>query len=65
MNMITCGSDCIYQKDGYCCLNFITEINGAAVEGCHYYKQNLSATDVKSCQNMQPIENDRNNQQSY
>lgn len=39
MNMIICGADCIYQKDGYCCLDFISEVSDAAVEGCHYYKK--------------------------
>ncbi len=39
MNMIVCGADCIYQSDGYCCLNFISEVSDAAVEGCHYYKK--------------------------
>lgn len=39
MNMISCNADCVYQKDGYCDLNFIPEISGSAVCGCHYYKR--------------------------
>ena len=39
MNMISCKTDCIYQKDGYCNLNFIPEISSTAVCGCHYYKK--------------------------
>lgn len=39
MNLINCSSDCIYQKDGYCCLDFVPEINSVAIEGCHYYKK--------------------------
>ena len=39
MNLINCSSDCVYQKDGYCCLDFIPQINSIAVEGCHYYKK--------------------------
>ena len=39
MNMITCSTDCAYQKDGYCCLDFVSEITGSAVAGCHYYKK--------------------------
>ena len=39
MNMINCSTDCAYQKDGYCCLDSISEINSSAVEGCHYYKK--------------------------
>lgn len=39
MNLINCSSDCTYQKDGYCCLDFVPEIHSVAVEGCHYYKK--------------------------
>lgn len=39
MNLINCSSDCVYQKDGYCCLDFVPKISSVAVEGCHYYKK--------------------------
>ena len=43
MNMISCNTDCIYQKDGFCNLNFIPEISSTAVCGCHYYKKEEKA----------------------
>lgn len=39
MNMITCGLDCAYQKDGFCCLDGcarITETDGSL---CCYYEK--------------------------
>lgn len=45
MNLINCSSDCIYQKEGYCCLDFVPEINSVAVEGCHYYKKSTLTDD--------------------
>ncbi|MDD6237768.1 MAG: hypothetical protein PUB00_10400 [Clostridiales bacterium] len=43
MNMISCNTDCVYQKDGFCNLNFIPEISSTAVGGCHYYKKEEKA----------------------
>ena len=49
MNMINCSTDCAYQKDGFCHLNFISEINSSAVEGCHYYKKADVSEKLFSC----------------
>jgi hypothetical protein len=40
MNMIVCGSDCRYQKDGYCCLEGRAVITNAVSSPCCYYEQN-------------------------
>lgn len=37
MNMIVCGSDCRYQKDGYCCLEGRAVITNAVSSPCCYY----------------------------
>lgn len=39
MNMIACTADCIYQKEGYCCLDRITALSDTAFDGCHYYQK--------------------------
>ncbi|MBQ3841274.1 MAG: hypothetical protein II820_01140 [Ruminiclostridium sp.] len=40
MNMIVCGSDCRYQKDGYCCLEGRAVITNAVSSPCCYYEKN-------------------------
>ncbi|MFY9198246.1 MAG: hypothetical protein WBK75_02360 [Acutalibacteraceae bacterium] len=38
MGIISCNSDCKYQKDGYCTLDSIEKINNSTVsQGCAYY----------------------------
>jgi hypothetical protein len=39
MNMIVCGSDCRYQKDGYCCLEGRAVITNAVSSPCCYYQK--------------------------
>ncbi|MBP3857534.1 MAG: hypothetical protein IK990_18185 [Ruminiclostridium sp.] len=39
MNMIVCGSDCRYQKDGYCCLEGRAVITNAVSSPCCYYEK--------------------------
>ena len=39
MNMILCGSDCRYQKDGYCCLEGRAVITNAVSSPCCYYQK--------------------------
>ncbi len=39
MNLINCSTDCVYQKDGYCCLDVLSEVESAPIAGCHYYKK--------------------------
>ncbi|MBQ9483608.1 MAG: hypothetical protein IJU82_05385 [Ruminiclostridium sp.] len=39
MNMIVCGSDCRYQKDGYCCLEGRAVITNAVSSPCCYYER--------------------------
>ena len=51
VNLINCSSDCAYQKDGYCCLDFVPEISSVAVEGCHYYKKSEDKTDRAETEN--------------
>ncbi|EEG29038.1 hypothetical protein CLOSTMETH_03365 [[Clostridium] methylpentosum DSM 5476] len=38
MNLITCSSNCIHQKDGYCTLDKPSHITGSAVGGCCYFE---------------------------
>jgi len=47
MNMIVCGSDCRYQKDGYCCLEGRAVITNAVSSPCCYYdkKPDVPETD--------------------
>ena len=40
MNMIVCGSDCRYQKDGYCSLEGRAVITNAVSSPCCYYEKN-------------------------
>lgn len=40
MNMIVCGNDCRYQKDGYCCLEGRAVITNAVSSPCCYYEKN-------------------------
>lgn len=44
MNMIVCGSDCRYQKDGYCCLEGRAVITNAVSSPCCYYEQKENRT---------------------
>ncbi len=38
MGLISCNSDCKYQKDGYCELESIEKINNSIIaQGCAYY----------------------------
>lgn len=46
MNMILCGSDCRYQKDGYCCLEGRAVITNAVSSPCCYYQKNEKAQPV-------------------
>ncbi len=39
MNMIVCGNDCRYQKDGYCCLEGRAVITNAVSSPCCYYEK--------------------------
>ncbi len=39
MNMIVCGSDCRYQRDGYCCLEGRAVITNAVSSPCCYYEK--------------------------
>ncbi len=39
MNMIVCGIDCRYQKDGYCCLEGRAVITNAVSSPCCYYEK--------------------------
>ncbi len=39
MNMIVCGSDCRYQKDGYCTLEGRAVITNAVSSPCCYYER--------------------------
>ena len=39
MNMIVCGNDCRYQKDGYCCLEGRAVITNAVSSPCCYYER--------------------------
>ena len=40
MNIIVCGSDCRYQRDGYCCLEGRAVITNAVSSPCCYYEKN-------------------------
>lgn len=37
MSLITCSSDCVYQKDGYCELETLSTINGHQMHHCMHY----------------------------
>ena len=50
MNMIVCGSDCRYQKDGYCCLEGRAVITNAVSSPCCYYEKKPEA----NTQNIHP-----------
>lgn len=39
MNMVLCGEDCCYQKDGYCKMKDSVPISAKPINGCCYYKQ--------------------------
>ena len=39
MNMIVCGRNCRYQKDGYCCLEGRAVITNAVSSPCCYYDE--------------------------
>lgn len=41
MNMIVCGNDCRYQKDGYCCLEGRAVITNAVSTPCCYYEKTV------------------------
>ena len=42
MNMIVCGRNCRYQKDGYCCLEGRAVITNAVSSPCCYYTESAS-----------------------
>lgn len=41
MNMIICGENCRYQKDGYCMLDDLTHANASASSECCYFEKAL------------------------
>lgn len=39
MNLICCDQKCLYQKEGYCTLNEITQLTKSPQGGCGYFRQ--------------------------
>jgi hypothetical protein len=48
MNMIVCGNNCRYQKDGYCCLEGRAVITNAVSTPCCYYESTGSRSETSS-----------------
>ncbi len=48
MNMIVCGNNCRYQKDGYCCLEGRAVITNAVSTPCCYYESPPGQPDTSS-----------------
>jgi len=38
VNLVMCGKDCVYQKDGYCMLEEDLKVSGDMVDGCCYFR---------------------------
>lgn len=51
MNMIVCGNNCRYQKDGYCCLEGRAVITNAVSTPCCYYESPAEPSDASSGKN--------------